>query len=220
MNNDETEAMTYPLDSEITSIQGALKHLSPKHVAIFSAACSERLLPIYEAFVAEDRWGDSASLQKSLELVWRSLVDRAVLPEQLERQVEIVQQLTPDLDTFDSVVSALAVDVCICVDAALRSLATECAVVSAVEYGLNAIRKAECVKATGCLDLGDTAEAAQFENEAVKNTSIRNELEAQKVDLQKLQRCDKLTSDAVGGFLANARANKVDSNELLRGLVR
>lgn len=212
--------MTYPLDAEIIAIQSALEDLSPKHVAIFSAACSERLLPIYEAFVTEERWGDFASLQNSLELVWRSFVESAIQPAQLERQVVIIQQLTPDLNAFDSVVSALAVDVCICIDSALRSLATESAVVNASEYALNAIRKAECVKATGCLDLGDTVEAMQFENDAMSITSVQHELEAQKTDLRRLERCNKLTGEAVGDFLADARANKVDSNELLRGLVR
>ena len=71
-----------------------LDRLEPLHRSAFAAACSERLLPAFEAFSNEEGWGDPAVLRKATDRVWQSLLsggldakEAALLAKLCEEQV-------------------------------------------------------------------------------------------------------------------------------------
>lgn len=209
----------YPLDAVVDRIQEQLQALSPKQVAAFSVCVPERLFPIYDSFVAHDNWGSSLKLRKIVDSVWESLTANNLQAEELQERLRLVEELTPDLERFDSVISAFAVDVCICIDSSIRCLMNEGVVATAVENGLGVIRKAETVKQTGCLDLGDSVEAFEFEQTIPSNSNIQDEISAQQSDLQDLRTESMMTRETVEILRQRAKSMRIDVDMLLRGLV-
>jgi uncharacterized protein YjaG (DUF416 family) len=101
-----------------------LEALGEQHRVAFAASCCERILPAYEAFSRDDRWGDARPLREALDRVWDSLVG-----ERLDQKeaCELVKRCEPQIhhldDAFESVFAAPAQNAAI----ALLS-AVECAV--------------------------------------------------------------------------------------------
>lgn len=79
-----------------------LAALPAPHRVAFAAACCERMLPNYEAFVALERWGDPSVARGALDRVWQSLeghpLGRAEVAELYEACVGVV----PDTEDFTS----------------------------------------------------------------------------------------------------------------------
>ena len=84
--------------------------LPAKHRVAFAAACSERLIPNYEAFALMERWGDSSALDRALDAAWGYL-DDTPLPETLVRElIAASEAVAPDTEEFDSLFTSAALD--------------------------------------------------------------------------------------------------------------
>jgi uncharacterized protein YjaG (DUF416 family) len=89
---------------------------SPRQRVALAAAIAERWLPAYEAFSAEEEWGDPASLRRSMDAVWAyvhgwTLADTA-------RHIKQLDDITPHMDDFDA---PDALNACATVAEALRA---------------------------------------------------------------------------------------------------
>lgn len=79
-----------------------LAALPAPHRAAFAAACCERMLPNYEAFVALERWGDPNVLRGALDRVWQSLEGRPLGRAQAADLFEACVSVGPDTEDFTS----------------------------------------------------------------------------------------------------------------------
>jgi uncharacterized protein YjaG (DUF416 family) len=91
---------------------------SPRQRVALAAALAERWLPAYEAFSAEESWGDPASLRRGLEAVWVHVEGRLPAGTDLTRHIEQIQDSTPHMDDFDAEEALIA---CVVLNDALRS---------------------------------------------------------------------------------------------------
>ena len=88
----------------------------------FGAACSERLLPSYLAFVSDTGWGDSAPLREALDMVWTFLDGQSSSKESVRQLTTLCEASIPDSDSFSSLYTSLAQDACFSICALLDFL--------------------------------------------------------------------------------------------------
>src|SRR5262249_16503187 len=116
-----------------------LEAWSPQQRVAWAAAMAERWLPIYEAFSAEEEWGDPANLRRSLEAVWKHVAGRALAPADRARHVKLLEDSTPHMDEFDAYE---AIGGCGIVGEALECCATPNNAVPAVRAALSGLEAA------------------------------------------------------------------------------
>jgi uncharacterized protein YjaG (DUF416 family) len=75
---------------------------SPEQRLALAAAMAERWLPVYEAFSAEEEWGDPPSLRRMLDAVWDHLRGPTLAPNDLARYRQQLHDSTPHMDDFDA----------------------------------------------------------------------------------------------------------------------
>src|SRR5262245_21143319 len=73
---------------------------SARQRVALAAAIAERWLPVYEAFSAEEDWGDPATLRRSLEAIWAHVEGRT--PLDIARHIKQIDDITPHMDDFDA----------------------------------------------------------------------------------------------------------------------
>jgi uncharacterized protein len=103
------------------------RHLEPlgeRHRVAYAACCCERVLPAYEAFSAEDSWGDPRPLREALDRVWTAVVGERLGQTEAD---ELAKRCEPQIhhldDPFSSIFTSAAQN------AAIAMLtAVECAV--------------------------------------------------------------------------------------------
>jgi len=74
----------------------------PQQRVALAAAIAEHWLPAYESFSAEEKWGDPASLRRSLDALWSHVQGRPLAASDLARHIRQVEELTPHMDDFDA----------------------------------------------------------------------------------------------------------------------
>lgn len=84
----------------------------------FAAAVAQSWLPAYEAFAAEESWGDPATLRRGLDAVWSHVQGAALAQADLARHQQLIDDITPHMDDFDAPEALIA---CCVVRDALRS---------------------------------------------------------------------------------------------------
>jgi uncharacterized protein YjaG (DUF416 family) len=60
-----------------------------------AAAIAEHWLPAYESFSADEGWGDTASMRRSLEAVWGHVQGRMLAERDLLRHIEQLEEIIP-----------------------------------------------------------------------------------------------------------------------------
>jgi hypothetical protein len=91
---------------------------SPQQRAAFAAAVAQSWLPAYEAFAAEESWGDPATLRRGLDAVWSHVQGVALAQADLARHQQLIDDITPHMDDFEAPEALIA---CCVVRDALRS---------------------------------------------------------------------------------------------------
>src|SRR5215471_12798515 len=79
-----------------------LTHWSPQQHVALAAAIAEHWLPAYESFLADEGWGDSATLRRSLEAVWNHVQGGVLADRDVARHIKQVEDITPHMDDFDA----------------------------------------------------------------------------------------------------------------------
>src|SRR5262245_46418067 len=116
MRSDMAEQELKNIDDYEVFLTERLTPWSPAKRVALAAAIAERWLPAYEAFSAEEKWGDPASLRRSLDAVWAyvhgwTLADTA-------RHIKQIDDITPHMDDFEA---PDAINACATVAEALRA---------------------------------------------------------------------------------------------------
>ena len=89
------------------SMRIQLEQMDNLRVLAFTAACCERLLPNYERFCQESKWGSVQIVRRSLDLVWSYLDGKGPHKKYLEKARLQCFGVTPDSDDFPSLNASL-----------------------------------------------------------------------------------------------------------------
>lgn len=89
--------------------------LSPETRLAFALACTERLLPNYQAFTAQVGWGQPQTLRRALDLAWQVLVGAwSPTEKELASLEQDVISCEPETEDFDTVLVSSALDAACC----------------------------------------------------------------------------------------------------------
>lgn len=86
----------------------ALSELPLRNRVAFAASCCERLLPNYQAFNFQDKWGDVTLLNCALEIVWRFVRGASFPTQQVSDLIYQCETVIPDSDEFTSIFTGAA----------------------------------------------------------------------------------------------------------------
>jgi uncharacterized protein YjaG (DUF416 family) len=111
MNGFDPEALTLSLGS-----------LAPLHLAAFAAATSERLIPNYRQFWAEESWGNPELLRQNLGVAWSWIHEGAGDPDAVEKAYNVSLDLAQEPGEFASDFTSAALDAANGVATTLRLL--------------------------------------------------------------------------------------------------
>jgi len=81
----------------------ALSELPFKQRVAFAAACCERLLPNYLAFVVMEGWGSSTIMQQALNEIWGFLQGGVLSEERVQELRTACEAAMPDSEDFTSI---------------------------------------------------------------------------------------------------------------------
>lgn len=95
-------------------LKDQLSLLVDSHKAVFGASCCERLVPNYERFASDVRWGDSSVLRRSLNVVWSAIEENTPLDlidaTSTNKLIDLCESVTPDTEDFTSRFTSAALD--------------------------------------------------------------------------------------------------------------
>lgn len=109
------------LEDYSRNIRRLLVTLGPQKTAAFSAACAERLMPLYRNFCEQHHWDANAELEDALDSTWDVLLQISPV-DCLMPSLSQVADLVPYPDDFESGLITVAQNAVICIDVALRHL--------------------------------------------------------------------------------------------------
>jgi uncharacterized protein YjaG (DUF416 family) len=116
-------------------LSATLEGWVPERRVAWAAAMAERWLHIYEAFSAREKWGDPASLHRTVDAIWAHALGRTLAAADRARHAAQLRDSTPHMDDFDAE-DALAA--CMVVREALECCATADNVAPAIGAALSA----------------------------------------------------------------------------------
>lgn len=93
-------------------LKDQLSQLDSQRQLAFGASCCERLLPNYEAFYIDTKWGDLGPIREALDLVWSSLEGQVHSPEIVVQSITLCENAAPDSEDFTSLYVSFAQDAC------------------------------------------------------------------------------------------------------------
>jgi uncharacterized protein YjaG (DUF416 family) len=94
-------------------LAGATAELSKEQRVLYCIYCTEKIIDLYRPVVDKYHFGDFQLVRKMADDVWNSLLNYSTFSGQLRRH------WVPDGDDYPGMESALAMNVCICLDAAI-----------------------------------------------------------------------------------------------------
>jgi uncharacterized protein YjaG (DUF416 family) len=93
------------------SLLADLERLGWRHRVAFAAACCERLLPNYAAFVQEAGWGDTQILRTAIDYIWDVVADAHPADDsEVRRLIESCDRIIPDTQDHDTISVSAALD--------------------------------------------------------------------------------------------------------------
>ena len=95
---------------EVPDLSEKLQRLTVPQQIAFSASCSERLFPNYQAFFKEENWGDPDVMRVALDTVWDNLEEGVVPSKGLSELIEECDSVTPDTEDFETPLVSSALD--------------------------------------------------------------------------------------------------------------
>jgi hypothetical protein len=122
------------------NVRQLLATLGPQKASAFSAACAERLMPLYRKFCEEQNWDVASDLEGALGCIWDVLLQVSPV-DCLRPSLSQVEHLVPYPGDFvESGLITVAQNAVICTDEALRHLLGNDAQLSVVpECALEAV---------------------------------------------------------------------------------
>ncbi len=173
------------LDDRLHELVSQLKTLSGNQVALYFAVCGERMLGLYKQFHKTESWGNPTVLNGIVDSIW-NYFQRNEISDWHELLAQI-EQVTPHSDDFDNISAAMAQDVCIVVDSAIRAINND-PIPQAVEYVFEPLRIMYSYENTGYLQLGSSSESERLERQLVQTPNVQQELYYQKKLFEQIER--------------------------------
>lgn len=134
----------------------------------------------------------------------------------LREHLTKVGQATPASEDYDSLESVLAQNLCIVVDAAIRSCLRETdGELVAGEFGIELLRAAVSHAETGFIDVGSGSGSQEFEAKLVDHPLIADEIELERSDLASLESASLISSELVANLRSSAEIRRVDVSRVL-----
>lgn len=112
--------MIAEIEQHITEIQDRLRSLPASSVALFSAACAERLADVYKQFTAENGWDCYPKIRRILDLCWEVLAGHNQSIVELRASAPELLHYVPHADNFTSLLSIGAQDFAACLESAIK----------------------------------------------------------------------------------------------------
>jgi uncharacterized protein YjaG (DUF416 family) len=103
-------------------LEHEISRLPRAHRVAFAAACCERLLPNYAAFVREVHWGEPGLLRSALDYIWSAIAGGSVDGEEIHRLIRQCEDVIPDTEDFETSLVSAALDAGTAVIGTLRAL--------------------------------------------------------------------------------------------------
>lgn len=101
-----------------------VRELSKKPAVAFSAALLQRMLPNYELFCDVSEFGDKELAAKLVDLIWEWL-NASKAKINIAVQLEKLEEVTPDIENFDTFGVYPALDFCMALTATLQLMSDE-----------------------------------------------------------------------------------------------
>jgi uncharacterized protein YjaG (DUF416 family) len=103
-------------------LEHEISRLPRLHRVAFAAACCERLLPNYAAFVRQVHWGDPGSLRSALDYIWSAVAGGSADRDEIYRLIKQCDAVIPDTEDFETSLVSAALDAGTAVAGTLRAL--------------------------------------------------------------------------------------------------
>lgn len=87
-----------------------LEELPHEKRVAFAAACCERLIGNYVAFMNESGWGDESPLRNAINQVWKCSLGNPITSDEIQQLTEKCESVAPDSEEFDALLTASAQD--------------------------------------------------------------------------------------------------------------
>lgn len=107
-------------------VKSKLAPIPDKAKILFAILICDRLYPNYVAFQKNNRWGDSAILQKGITRIQDYLVKEHVFnDDEIIAFIERIESITPNTEDFPGIITSFALDACNSVLDTLKFLTDE-----------------------------------------------------------------------------------------------
>lgn len=123
MSSSKQSGKNGSLDSKLSTFQ-QVRELSKKPAVAFSAALLQRMLPNYELFCEVSEFGDKELAAKLVDLIWEWL-SAPKAKFNIAVQLEKLEEVTPDIENFDTFGVYPALDFCMALSATLQLISDE-----------------------------------------------------------------------------------------------
>jgi len=161
------------LDQALDLLISRTARLSRVQMAALFGCLGTALLPLYIRFSEKNGWGNPDLLRTALEAALGYAMGGPELRRTGTSMVQSIANVTPDEQEFETPESTFAMDVAICVDAAVRAADPEQDVDPRwIEYALDPSVITLCEQETGYLDLGSSTRADEWRSQALKNPQL------------------------------------------------
>jgi hypothetical protein len=171
-------------EDDVDILSKSLKRMPVQRAAVVFMSSSQRLYPLYSKFIAKEKWVPSAELGLVLESLWNAVgVSRAPEP----KVVESILMAAPDGGQFDNLEATLALDFCICLDAAARCLMSDRHLdFRVIDANLEAVRLPLCFQRSGFLDFPDDERFSSIETDVRSDERYLREMARINEDIQEV----------------------------------
>lgn len=189
------------------TLKKRLQKLNIKSQLAFGAACCERLLPNYLAFVKDTGWGDITPIRNALDLIWLHLEGKLTESIEIKKILYSCELVAPDSEDFQSLYVTSAQDACFAVCGLLDYW---------IEHDVNKIVQA-ATYATDSVDLyiqvveNLNPNTPDLEKKILTHKLMQRELSQQEKDLESIEKTKDINSKFLNK-LKNSWGNNGKSN--------
>ena len=197
--------MNGEFERQIETVRERLRILPPKSVAIFSAACAERLAGFYEQFTAQNGWDCYPAVRLMLDLCWDVLLGDEGRLEDLKARSADLLRFVPHADDFTGILCMGAQDFAACVETTVKWISNAPTARHGAGYYAVEALSAAAVHRRG---LAGGSNHLQAESFIMSDPAVIKEFGAQEADLRILERSGRVMEQDVVLIRNTATANR------------
>src|ERR1700722_4108633 len=199
--------MITEIEEHIKEIQDRLRPLPAWSVALFSAACAERLSGVYEQFTAQNGWDCYPKIRRILDSCWEVLAGQNQFTGELKAFLPELPQYVPHGDDFTSLLGVGAQDFAACLESAIKWILNA----PNARYGAH-LYSLECLYDSvvrGLLDVPSVDNPnSRIEAYVTGDPAIAKEFSAQEAILRILEENVEITRQVVDSIRNSAVENR------------